>query len=246
MTTARAGKTTLRIVTYNIHRCRGLDGRTQPERVARLLRELQPDIVAMQEVLGPGHHGESHLELLSRRLDMPWVMAPTRQYRGQDFGNAVLTRFPVVGYTQHDLSYRRREPRSCQRVDVQVGGRRFRVFNVHLGTSPLERRNQAPRLAAFIEASGPTTPQIVLGDFNEWIRGATTASLGRMFRSVDVRIHIKRRWTYPGVLPVLHLDHIYYDGSLEIAKVVLPRSRLALVASDHLPLVADVELLPQS
>jgi endonuclease/exonuclease/phosphatase family metal-dependent hydrolase len=83
----------------------------------------------------------------------------------------------------------------------------------------------------------------VLGDFNEWTRGLATTLLTQELASVDLFTHLKRRKTYPGVLPVLHLDHIYYQGArVEVRNVELPRTRRALIASDHLPLVADLRI----
>jgi endonuclease/exonuclease/phosphatase family metal-dependent hydrolase len=84
--------------------------------------------------------------------------------------------------------------------------------------------------------------KLVLGDFNEWMRGLTTTLLSSRLKSVDLRSYLKRRRTYPGLFPVLHLDHIYYAGKLEIVGIELPRTRLSLVASDHLPIVADVKI----
>ena len=82
----------------------------------------------------------------------------------------------------------------------------------------------------------------MLGDFNEWMRGLATKMLTDRLHSVDLRNFLRRRRTYPGLFPILHLDHIYYAGRLEIVSIELPRTRLSLVASDHLPLVADVKL----
>jgi endonuclease/exonuclease/phosphatase family metal-dependent hydrolase len=82
----------------------------------------------------------------------------------------------------------------------------------------------------------------VLGDFNEWMKGLATAMLSERLQSIDLRSHLRRRRTYPGILPVLHLDHIYYDGQVEVVKLELPRTRLSLMASDHLPLVADLKI----
>jgi len=86
-------------------------------------------------------------------------------------------------------------------------------------------------------------PKVVLGDFNEWTRGLATTMLSQELESVDLFAYLKRRRTYPGVFPVLHLDHIYYDGArVEVRNVELPRTRRALMASDHLPLVADLRI----
>jgi endonuclease/exonuclease/phosphatase family metal-dependent hydrolase len=74
------------------------------------------------------------------------------------------------------------------------------------------------------------------------MKGLTTTLLSDRLKSVDLRSFLKRRRTYPGLFPILHLDHIYYSGRLEVVGVELPRTRLSLVASDHLPLVADVRI----
>jgi endonuclease/exonuclease/phosphatase family metal-dependent hydrolase len=127
-------------------------------------------------------------------------------------------------------------------VDLLVGSHELHLYNVHLGTALLERRYQASRLVAFVHDRRVTGPKIVVGDFNEWTRGLATRMLSERLHSVDLFAHLKRRRTYPGVFPVLHLDHIYYEGRVEVTKVELPRTRTSLIASDHLPLVADVKI----
>src|SRR5690606_10653849 len=115
-------------------------------------------------------------------------------------------------------------------------------FNVHLGTALLERRYQADRLADYVHDQRVTGPKIVLGDFNEWTRGRATVRLSERLKALDIYPHLKRRRTYPGIFPVLHLDHIYYEGELELRKVELIRTRQSLIASDHLPLVAELRV----
>jgi endonuclease/exonuclease/phosphatase family metal-dependent hydrolase len=232
----------LRIATYNIHRCRGLDGRTIPGRIAEVIRAIDPDVVALQEVIGAGPASAGHAEELGALLGMGWVMAPTRSFRGSLFGNVVLSRLPIRHHSHYDLSWKTCEPRGCQRVDIALGAGTLHLYNVHLGTAVLERRYQASRLSTVLTDKRVGTPKIVLGDFNEWLRGRATTMLSERLRSIDLRTHLKRRMTYPGVFPVLHLDHIYYDGEVEVTHVELPRTRLALIASDHLPLVADVRI----
>ena len=85
-------------------------------------------------------------------------------------------------------------------------------------------------------------PRILLGDFNEWVRGLTTKLMSSHLKSADLKLHLRRSRTYPGVLPFLHLDHIYYDDHLTVENLHLHRSRTSLIASDHLPLVADFKL----
>ena len=233
---------TLRVVTYNIHRSRGIDRRRRPDRVAAVLRQIQADIIALQEVVGAGPQGMNHMEEIGAALGMGWVMAPARLLRGHQFGNAVLSRFPVTHHAEHDLSWKTCEPRCMQRADIDVAGHTLHLYNVHLGTAILERRYQAERLAAIVTDKHIGGAKLVLGDFNEWMRGLTTKLLSSRLKSVDLSTHLTRRRTYPGFFPILHLDHIYYSGRLEILNVELPRTRLSLVASDHLPLVADVRL----
>ncbi|MBI4886859.1 MAG: endonuclease/exonuclease/phosphatase family protein [Acidobacteria bacterium] len=233
---------TLRIATYNIHRCRGLDGRTSPGRIADVIRGINADIVALQEVVGAGPSSAGHAEEIGALLGMGWAMAPTRHLRHALFGNVVLSRLPILHHTQYDLSWKTCEPRCCQRVDIDVGGHTLHLYNVHLGTAIRERRYQAGRLSAIVHDRRVDQPKIVLGDFNEWMRGLATQMLSERLGSIDLRAHLRRRRTYPGVFPVLHLDHIYYEGKVEVAGLELPRTRLALLASDHLPLVADLNV----
>lgn len=233
---------TLRIATYNIHRCRGIDGRTRPARIAEVIRATDADVVALQEVVGPGPGGGGHAEELGAALGMGWVMAPARHLRGHHFGNAVLSRLPITHHVEHDLSWKTCEARRMQRVDILVDTCTLHIYNVHLGTAILERRHQAQRLATIVTDRHVGGPKLVLGDFNEWMRGLATTLLSARLNSVDLRNHLRRRRTYPGVFPILHLDHIYYAGRLEIVGIELPRTRLSLVASDHLPLVAEVRL----
>ena len=233
---------TLRVATYNVHRCRGLDGRTNPVRIADVIRSIDADVVALQEVIGAGPSSSGHAEQLGAQLDMGWAMAPTRRLRNSMFGNVVLSRLPIRHHAQYDLSWKTCEPRCYQRVDIAIGDDTLNLYNVHLGTAFRERRYQAWRLSAIVHDRRVGQPKIVLGDFNEWMRGLATQMLSERLQSIDLRGQLRRRRAYPGVFPVLHLDHIYYDWSLEVAKLELPRTQFSLMASDHLPLVAELRV----
>jgi endonuclease/exonuclease/phosphatase family metal-dependent hydrolase len=172
--------------------------------------------------------------------------AAVRTHRGSRYGNLVLSALPLGAGCSYDLSVARREERGCLRADVSLGEREWlHVFNVHLGTAFMERRQQGPRLleAVLRESDRLTGPRVVLGDFNEWTVGLASRLLASHFRPVDIRGHLRRARTYPGVLPFLHLDHIYYDEGLELKELSLHRTRTSLVASDHLPLVAEFEVV---
>jgi endonuclease/exonuclease/phosphatase family metal-dependent hydrolase len=219
-----------------------MDRRTRPERIADVLREVKADVIALQEVVGAGTSGVNQIEEIGAALGMGWVMAPARQLRGHHFGNVVLSRFPVAHHAQYELTWKSCEERCLQRVDLNVHGQTLHVYNVHLGTAILERRYQARRLANIVADRHVSGPKVVLGDFNEWMKGLTTKLLSTKLKSVDLGKYLTRRRTYPGLLPLVHLDHIYYEGHLEIVNIELLRSRLSLVASDHLPLVADIRI----
>ncbi len=227
----------MRVVTYNVHKCRGMDGRINAVRVAEVLREISPDIIALQEVM------DHQAEALSEALEMPYVLGETRRRLGHAYGNVVLSRFPIQTARNFDLSVRGRERRGCLRADLKMEGRLLHVFNVHLGTALIERRVQGRKLMApeLLNAQEIASPRIVLGDFNEWTRGLATRLLRSHLESADVRSHLRRSRTYPGVLPFLHLDHIYYDPVLHLEQLTLHRTRRSLVASDHLPLIGDFE-----
>lgn len=233
---------TLRVATYNIHRSRGMDRRVDPSRIAAVVASLEADVIALQEVVGPGSEGMGQAEEIAAQLGMTPVFAPVRQLRGRPFGNAIIGRFPVRGHHRHDISWRDREPRGCQRVDLDVGPGCLHLYNVHLGTALLERRYQATHLARILDMPSGGEPRIMVGDFNEWLKGPATRVLTERLDSLDLRAHLRRRRTYPGFLPLLHLDHIYYRGEVEVVRAELKRTRTALMASDHLPLVAELRI----
>ena len=219
-----------------------MDRRVRPERIAEVLAAIDADIIALQEVIGPGPNGPGHAEGIGAALGMGWVMAPARELRRHQFGNVVLSHFPIRDHAQLDLSWQNSESRNSQRVEIDLGPGKVQIYNVHLGTALRERRYQAAKLATWVVDRRINAPKIVLGDFNEWARGLATDVLGQRLRSMDHQPPVKRRRTYPGFFPLLHLDHIYYLGHVEIRKIDLPRTRLAKMASDHLPLVAEIRL----
>jgi endonuclease/exonuclease/phosphatase family metal-dependent hydrolase len=213
-----------------------MDGRVNASRVAGILAEVGANIIALQEVL------DHQAEAISAELRLPYVLGENRKHRGYAYGNVVLSQFPICMMRNYDLSVRGREARGCLRADLRLDcGALLHVFNVHLGTALLERRHQGRMLVTeeLLNDVEINAPRIVLGDFNEWTRGLATRLLRKHLQSADLRRHLRRRRTYPGVMPFLHLDHIYYDPVLHLEKLSLHRTRRALVASDHLPLVGD-------
>lgn len=238
----------IRVVTYNVHRCRGLDRRVRPARIVEVLREIDADIIALQEVLSlqGATREKDQARFISEELEMTCALGGTRLHKGAMYGNVVLSRLPLLETKNYDISVRGREERGCMRADISANGSGLlHVFNVHLGTAFVERRHQGRKLVneAILNNDELSGARIMLGDFNEWTRGLTTRLLASHLTSADIRAHLKRSRTYPWVLPLMHLDHIYFDDSLDLERMTLHKSRAALVASDHLPLVADFRIL---
>ena len=238
----------LRVATYNIHKCRGLDRRVSPERIAAVIAELDADVIAIQEILDV-QNGRPEFDQ-SRRIHRELkgyvrCFGENRTLHGGPYGNMTLSRFPIQECKNYDVTWRHRERRGCLRTDLQVAeGVVLYIFNVHLGTGFIERRHQARKLLAEHVLNRPEFrgPRIVVGDFNEWTRGLASRLMANSFEEIDPRKYLRRSRTYPGVLPILHLDHFYFDRHLFLKGFRLHRSRKALIASDHLPLVADFEV----
>ncbi|HEX8773388.1 MAG TPA: endonuclease/exonuclease/phosphatase family protein [Pyrinomonadaceae bacterium] len=240
-----------RVVTYNVHKCRGLDRRVRPARIAAVLRETKADLIALQEVLSiEGSQPErDQARFIAEELGLSYHVGENRRLEGGAYGNVILSRLPLTRLENYDITWRGREPRGCLRADARLGQSALvHIFNVHLGTAFFERRHQARELVGGRIIANPSLEgaRIVLGDFNEWTHGLASQLLAAHMESADIRHHLRRARTYPGMLPFLHLDHIYYDPSLELERLALHRSRTALVASDHLPLVADFRLRSRS
>jgi len=223
----------VRVATYNIHRGRGLDGHVSMRRIAEVLQEIDADVVGVQEIY------EAQAEHLARDLGMELVTGVTMHRADGAYGNAVLSRLPLRGVVTFDLSVRTREARGGIRVDLGLGERLLHVFNVHLGLRANERAAQVKWLVErHILWDDRSGPRVVVGDLNEWFPGRVGRALRREFTS------LRRRRTHPAFLPLWALDRIYWDRTLRGESLRVHRTRLARIASDHLPLVAALRLRP--
>jgi endonuclease/exonuclease/phosphatase family metal-dependent hydrolase len=228
-----------------------MDRRIQPARIVEVLREVDADVIGLQEVLSleEGSREQDQARFISEHLEFAYHLGETRKHKGAAYGNVILSRFPIKGVESFDLSKPGLERRGGLRADIKLkNSELLHLFNVHLGTSYLERRFQARKLLANLLPTDEVLAgkRILLGDFNEWTRGLTTKLLSAHMKSADIKLHLQRSRTYPGILPLLHLDHIYYDDRMELKALHLHRSRTALLASDHLPLIADFTIPQRS
>src|SRR5262249_48535929 len=124
----------MRLVTYNIHKARGMDGRTSIKRIANVLSGLDADIIALQEVFAVGDSAEGQVELIASELGLRSAFGCTRHHRGRPYGNAILSRWPILKSGDMDISWHRREKRGCIRADLKTPLGPLHVFNIHMGT----------------------------------------------------------------------------------------------------------------
>ncbi len=227
--------TRLRVATYNVHSGVGVDRRFRPQRIVDVIEELAADVVALQEVLSPVRGFDVHAHL-REATGLHLVTLTTMALAGGTFGNALLSRWPIIDLAEHGLTVGNREPRAA--IDATIGrdARELRVIGTHLGLRAAERSEQLSRLIEIVKAA-PGLPTVLAGDFN-MTRG----------RARELRAHVEHLGkhdvlaTFPSIAPVLPLDRIFALHGASIVDVAVHRSRRARVASDHLPLVATIEL----
>ena len=225
----------LRVATYNVHRAIGTDGRTDPKRILAVLRELDADVIALQEVEAHDD-GADMLEWLGKEMRYNAIAGTTLKRHDGHFGNGVLTRCPVKEKRLTDLSWRGREPRGAITADVDCSGRRLRVVATHLGLRPAERRDQVQQLLHLFKER-PHDRAVLMGDLNEWfLWGRPLRRLHRHF------LETPSLSTFPSRMPFLALDRIWTHPHTMLKRVQVHKTALARRASDHLPLVATLDL----
>lgn len=235
----------LTLVSYNIHRSRGRDGRVDVQRIGQVLAELRPDIVALQEVedgCSDTKHSNQPMEL-GERLGLHVAFGPNIVREGHRYGNAILSRLPIRRSRNYDLSVQRREPRGALRCDLELSpGRQLHVFCLHLGLSVRERRAQEALLlsADILRDAVRSDPTIVCGDFNYWLDGPVASLVRQAIHDAGWVLGSKGR-TYPTSLPLLRLDRIFVDAGVRPLALKVHRSPLSRTASDHLPLAMEFE-----
>ena len=234
----------LKLLTYNIHSAIGRDGQYDLSRIQRILAEERAVIAALQEIERTPNADQVHE--LAMGLPAAASFCQTRASGEGSFGLAVLSPLSVLRCERYDLSYGdAREPRYCLRTDLEVeSGAVLHVFNCHLGLTMRERRFQRFRMLsdAILLSQDLHHPVILMGDFNDSPISVIHSSLRRHFQ--DAYRATGRRWgpTFrAGVIPI-RLDYIYVSPGIRVLECSVRKDRLARVASDHLPVLATVEI----
>ncbi len=231
----KKGEGCLRVASYNIHQGEGGDGRRDLGRIAAVIERLAADVVALQEVhvrFGGGEESRQ-LDYLAAATGMTAVSGATLLRPDGHYGNGALVRTEIVRQHLHDLSFPAREPRGVVDLVLATALGRLRLLATHLGLRPAERRYQVRRLLALIEAS--EEPVILAGDFNEWFPwGRPARWLARGFTAGSALR------TFPARYPIFPLDRIFVGPGLRIRRLEAVCAAPARIASDHLPLLAQI------
>ena len=250
----------LRLATYNIHRAIGVDRRFRPGRIIDILRDHEPDIVMLQEVdEGVPRSREINLaERLAEALELPhFALGHNVSLRKGWYGNATLSRYPILRERNIDLTVGRRKRRGCQHTTIEIEKIKghphyLEVFNLHLGLSARERQRQAGLLARSREMLNlrASQPCILGGDFNDWrslLRAYFIEGLGfRCATDRSTQYGPRALKTYPSFSPRGGLDRIYYRGPVRVERAYTCRHSDSRVASDHLPVLIDLEIYGRS
>jgi endonuclease/exonuclease/phosphatase family metal-dependent hydrolase len=241
-----------RILTYNVHRCLGNDGRLSPARIAVVIASCQPDIVALQEldVRRARTGGVDQAHAIALELGMHMHFHPAVRVMEELYGDAILTARPsrlVKAGALPGLSGRPGlEPRGALWASVQVGGTVVQVINTHLGLRRPERLAQVDALLGpeWLGHGSCRDPVILAGDFNAIQRSRAYQRLAARLRDAQASPHVLRRHpTFPARMPLLRIDHVFTSRSIEVLRVEAIRTPLARVASDHLPLFVDFRVV---
>jgi endonuclease/exonuclease/phosphatase family metal-dependent hydrolase len=226
----------LTVATYNIHACIGADRRFEPDRIVCVLQEMNADVVALQEVEHHDVEGYDLLDYLAVKTGLTAIAGPTLTRETRHYGNAILTKLPILTVNRVDLTLPGCEPRGALDVTLAGNERRVQVVATHLGLRPGERRQQVRELLKLFEI-GLTDTYVLMGDVNEWFLW------GRPLRWLHA--HFKRTphcATFPARRPFMALDRLWVHPRRRLTKLEVHDTPVARIASDHLPLKAVIEV----
>ncbi len=240
-----------RVMTYNVHGCLGMDGRLSHDRIARVIARHNVDAVALQELdVGRARSGGvDQAERIARKLEMSFHFHPAFRLKDEQYGNAILSRYPMALMKNGPLPrlYERRstEPRGAIWVEIAAGTPKIQLINTHLSLWPHERHLQAKALVGpeWLGHSDCKGPVILCGDMNALPDSiAYRRFCGPLRDCQKILTGHKPFSTWSGRYPVRRIDHMFCSGELEVKRILVPGTSLDKVASDHLPLLTEFDL----
>lgn len=237
---------TIRLLTYNIHSCIGTDRKIDPARIADVIAQAEPTIVALQEVdVGRRRTGSiDQAHMIASLLRMQVHFSPTLTVAEEQYGDAIITALPT-GPVKTGALPSIGETRGALSVEVTAGGRKLRIINTHLGLRGRERVQQMATLLGpswLGLNSGEHVPSVILGDFNAPPPSAAYRMAVRTLKDAQLAHGRSARPTFPSALPLMRLDHIFVTQDIIVERTEVLRNRLTRLASDHLPLLADIRM----
>ena len=236
----------LRIITYNIHRCIGGDHKVSPERISDVIAAYQPDVVALQEVdcgqVRPASYDQA--AIIAERLNFQTVWIERERC-----GNTILSRYPMKRVKAGGLHKPRRWHTLARRgalwVEVEAFGNRIQIINTHLGLTHSSRLNQARVLAGpeWLNSPDCRPPVILCGDFNTQPGSTVLRLLEENLKNVEkLKVNGDTEKTWPSSHPLLSYDHIFISDDLVVESVSVPTDGVVRIASDHLPFFIQLSL----
>ncbi len=239
----------LRVATYNVHGCVGMDRQRSEARIAEVIAQLSVDIVALQELDLSRRRsaGVDQTGMIAEQLGWHSHFHPAMRRDDEHYGNAVLSRYPLSFRRAADLPgtapFFCRENRAAIEMDVETNLGAVHIINTHLGLGWRERLLQAQLFtsAEWHAAIADDAPLILLGDFNSLPGSRPYRALTRYLRDVRKLVRAARPIrTFLTWFPALAVDHIFVNAALQPLSLTVHRSAIARIASDHFPLVAEL------
>jgi len=226
----------MRFLSYNIHGCVGTDRKENPERVLEVIREIDADVVALQEVHSSDEEDRDFLRMLEALPYQSVIYGKTMRKPDADYGNLLLTRERPANTETNELPSAGGETRGAIIADILLEGRSVRVINTHLGLKASHRRNEFSGIEKYLFEIEESSVCVLMGDLNEWL------PLRSYFRHLRSRFDpFSSQKTFPSVFPIFALDRIGIMGKIDAARFSVGQSPLARKASDHRPLICDID-----
>lgn len=249
---ARTGsRATLRLMTYNVHSCIGMDGKLDAARIARVIARSRPDVVALQELdVGRSRtHGVDQARQIACALEMDFHFHPALHLEEELYGDAILSHLPLrlvrAGSLPGLADKPGLEPRGALWVAVDLDGTEIQVINTHLGLSRRERMAQVNALLGddWLGHEDCREPVVFCGDLNALPRSATHRRIAHHMKDVqDEATEHRPLGTFSSRFPSMRIDHVFISPGLRVKRIDVPDSALVRVASDHLPLLVELEM----
>jgi endonuclease/exonuclease/phosphatase family metal-dependent hydrolase len=245
----------LRVMTYNVHGCRGMDGRVSPDRVARIVGQFHPDLIALQELdfgrVRSQHHDQPNL--IAAALGLHVQFCPTVIDQNEQYGHALLSHWPMkilrtANFDRHRHRPWHVEPRGALWVSLDMDGTTINLMNTHFGLGRRERIAQATELlnSHWMGRITPGEPLILCGDFNMMPGSHPYSVITKKLRDVQTMDGFRPQNTYTTFHPFTRIDHVFVTEHFEVERIIVPRNDLTRVTSDHLPVIVDLIFMPKA